>query len=92
MPRNLIQIRHGTGVPDENDLLPYELGYSKETGSLYIGAEEIIEDDSTVIKQAPIQLTRPNNILTEDMYGDSLPASGTKGQLYYVKLQDSKGE
>lgn len=33
---NIIQIKHGTGVPDHK-LAPYELGYMDDSGHLYIG-------------------------------------------------------
>ena len=33
---NIIQIKHGTGVPDYK-LAPYELGYMDDSGHLYIG-------------------------------------------------------
>lgn len=41
---NTIQIKHGTGVPD-NKLAPYELGYMDDSGHLYIGGP--YEDEET---------------------------------------------
>lgn len=54
MGENRFQIRHGSTVPGESDLLPYEFGYDKTNEKLYMGREEkeplLVNPDPATLK------------------------------------------
>ena len=74
MGENRFQIRHGSTVPGEGDLLPYEFGYDKTNKKLYMGQEEenplLVNPDPVTLDTLGIELTSKEiNSLPEDIEG-----------------------
>lgn len=65
---NIIQVRHGTSVPGDNDLKDYELGYCINNGMLYIGKKDAL---TGIVKAVPVGGGASGGV----------PDGGTEGQV-----------
>lgn len=83
MGENRFQIRHGSTVPGEGDLLPYEFGYDKTNKKLYMGQEgenPLLVNPDPVVPD-PVTLGTLGIELTSDKI-NSLPGDIEKVDTY----------